>query len=108
MLLLALMTQTNQEHLNQVEAIQTNTASASVQQISVTNLMQGKNMSPFRSNDTVADNGSVIEQNTTFSNTLSQINGTIDGEEVSMIELGEVQSMTTMLDDEDEDTLDPQ
>ena len=102
MLLMALSMQSCSDHLRQVQAIQTNTGSAGVQQISVTNLMQGKNMNPFRSNDTVADNGSVIEQNTTFSNTLSQINATLNESESSLIELDAVHTMTAMLDEEED------
>ena len=40
-------------------------------------------------NDTVADNGSLIQQNTTFSNTLSQDNETIAHDNGSMVHLGD-------------------
>ena len=38
-------------------------------------------------NDTVPDNGSLIQQNTTFSNTLSQDNATIAHDNASMVDL---------------------
>ena len=68
---------------NFVAGILTNASQEAVEHHIVECEKKGLNSCRTRSNETVEDNGSLVQVNTTFSNTMSQENGTLDNFEAA-------------------------
>ena len=58
------------------EAVHMNARGAAVEHQAINCELNGQSLCRSRSNETIEDNGSLIQVNTTFSNTMSQENGT--------------------------------